>query len=115
MVVGQVYTALSLAHVDVGLTPATLWSAWTWEPAIVVSIALSSALYGVGLLRLWRSAGVGSGVKVWQAASYYLAMAVLFVALISPLDALSDELLSAHMAQHMVLILVSAPLITFSA
>lgn len=34
-------------------------------------------------------------------------MAVLFVALISPLDALGETLLSAHMAQHGFLALAS--------
>jgi cytochrome c oxidase assembly factor CtaG len=35
---------------------------------------------------------------------------VLFLALVSPLDFLSDQLFSAHMVQHLLLILVAAPL-----
>src|SRR4029453_16223165 len=37
------------------------------------------------------------------------------IALVSPLDALSGALFSAHMTQHMVLMLLAAPLLALSA
>jgi putative membrane protein len=40
-------------------------------------------------------------------------MATLFMVLISPLDGLDEQLFSAHMAQHMVLMLVAPPLLIF--
>jgi cytochrome c oxidase assembly factor CtaG len=49
-------------------------------------------------------------VHPWQAACYALALAVILIALVSPLDALSEELSSAHMVQHMLLVMVAAPL-----
>jgi len=38
---------------------------------------------------------------------------MLFIFLISPLDGLDDQLFSAHMAQHMVLMMVAPPLLVF--
>jgi len=42
------------------------------------------------------------------------AILVLIVALVSPLDALSETLFSAHMVQHLLLMLVAAPLLVIS-
>ena len=39
----------------------------------------------------------------------------LGLALLSPLDALSSALASAHMVQHLLLLLVAAPLLALSA
>jgi cytochrome c oxidase assembly factor CtaG len=83
---------------------------WTWDPWVIVLLALSGGLYAAGLSRLWRRAGVGQGVRRWEAGCFAAGWAALIVALISPLDALGGILFSAHMAQHEVLILVAAPL-----
>ena len=93
-------------HLDVG----TVFSWWSWEPVTVALLALSAGLYGVGLARLWRRAGVGQGVKRWQALCFAGGLLALVVALLSPVDALGGILFSAHMAQHELLILVAAPL-----
>jgi putative membrane protein len=59
---------------------------------------------------LWARAGVGQKISRWQAACFLSALAMIFAALLSPLDALSEELSSLHMVQHMLLMLVAAPL-----
>jgi len=59
---------------------------------------------------MWRQAGVGHGLSWPQVASFAGAVAVLAIALISPLDALSDWLFAAHMSQHELLMVVAAPL-----
>jgi putative membrane protein len=41
-------------------------------------------------------------------------MAVIVVALVSPLDGLSESLFAAHMVQHLLLLLVAAPLLVLS-
>jgi cytochrome c oxidase assembly factor CtaG len=45
--------------------------------------------------------------------SFVTGIATLFLVLISPLDGLDDQLFSAHMAQHMVLMMVAPPLLVF--
>jgi putative membrane protein len=90
--------------------PGSWWSAWNWDPLILLSLGLVVWFYGRGVARLWARAGWGKKIRVWQAACCLAAPAVLLLALISPLDAISEELASVHMVQHMLLIMVAAPL-----
>jgi putative membrane protein len=109
-------TCPSAAWADGSRTePGTWWQAWSWDPLILLSLGLLAGIYGRGLARLWRRVGVGRKVARWQAAAYLGALAVLFVALLSPLDALSVELASVHMVQHMLLMTVAAPLFILGA
>ena len=66
--------------------------------------------------------GVGCEVKAgrggqepWRAWAFVGAWLALFAALISPLDRLAGALFSAHMVQHLLLILAAAPLLAVSA
>jgi cytochrome c oxidase assembly factor CtaG len=94
-----------------GLDAGTILRWWTWDPAVLLLLAVSGVLYALGLARLWRRAGVDQGIRRWEAACFAAGWLVLGVALISPLDALGGVLFSAHMAQHEVLILIAAPLL----
>ena len=96
--------------------PEESWSLllteWDWEPSIVLGSALLSGayLYAIGPLRrrLRPSGAIGRG----QVAFFLLGVAVMFLALVSPLDKVGDEyLFSAHMAQHLLLIMVMPPLL----
>jgi putative membrane protein len=86
-------------------------AAFDWDVAIGGVLTASSMLYATGLARLWREAGVGRGVGRLQVACFAAGIGALIVALLSPLDALSDVLFSAHMGQHELLMLVAAPLL----
>ena len=72
----------------------------------------TAVFYAIGVARLWRRAGAGRGISAWSALSFAIGWVVLFVALVSPVW-LSSVLFSVHMTQHMLLMLVGAPLITF--
>lgn len=108
---------LALAHPahDPGHISSSLWTRWTFEPGVMVSLLVFGAMYAVGVTRLWRNAGGGAGISHRQAAAFAVGWLTLAVALVSPLDALSDELLSAHMVQHELLMIVAAPLLALSA
>ncbi len=108
-------SSAGLAHEGLPLAPHDLPSAWNWDPLMLLGLALGTMVYARGLWVLWARAGTGAGVGRWQAASFAAGVYALFVALVSPLDALSHALFSAHMAQHMVLILVAAPLLVYGA
>lgn len=84
---------------------------WSFEPWVVLCLAVSGVLYGVGLARLWRHAGRGHGVTVAQASAFAAGWLTLVVALVTPLDPLGSMLFSAHMVQHELLMLVAAPLL----
>jgi len=88
-----------------------LWRAWSWEPVVLVCLALSAWLYFWGVRKLWRNDGVGRGVDRWEVACYALGWLSLMLALVSPLHSWGRVLFSAHMTQHEVLMLVSAPLL----
>jgi putative membrane protein len=84
---------------------------WTLDPLALGTIGLSSTVYGRGLCRLWRAAGLGAGIRRREALAFYAGQLSLFFALVSPLDRLSDLLFSAHMGQHEVLLIIAPPLI----
>ena len=87
------------------------WPAWSFEPAVVSGLVLTAALYLGGIRKLWRSAGVGRGVRRWEAGAFVAGWTVLVLALLSPLHRLGETLFSAHMAQHELLMAVAAPLL----
>jgi putative membrane protein len=78
---------------------------------VLVSLVVSVALYARGTARIWRRAGVFAGIRVWQVNCFAGGIAVLIIALLSPLDPLSDTLFAAHMTQHELLMVVAAPLL----
>jgi cytochrome c oxidase assembly factor CtaG/cytochrome c551/c552 len=86
---------------------------WEFSPLVVVPLAVTAALYVVGLRRLWRRAGSGRGMSRWSAASFGFGWMTLVVSLVSPMAWLSGILFSVHMTQHTLLLLVAAPLLTF--
>jgi putative membrane protein len=76
-----------------------------WTIATAISLLGIAILYILGLRPLWRKS-----IRPWQAASFALGWTSAAIALLSPLDRWSDILFSAHMAQHEILMLISAPL-----
>ena len=91
------------------------WQAWHIDPLVLTNLAFLFALYGWGLFRAWRRAGVGRGVPQWRAIVFATGLLAVLVALISPLDTLGDDLSWVHMTQHMMLMVVAAPLIVLGA
>src|SRR3954463_1835749 len=80
----------------------------SFDPAGIALVALMLTLYGraVTVLR-WRGYRVPRG----QQAFWYAGVFLIALALLGPPDALSDDLLSAHMAQHLLLADIAAPLL----
>jgi putative membrane protein len=90
--------------------PPAVEMGWTWDPLPLAGIGTALVLYAAGVSRLWRHAAVGQGIRPWRVCCFGLALFALLISLVSPLDAWSDSLFSAHMAQHELLMLVAAPL-----
>jgi cytochrome c oxidase assembly factor CtaG len=92
-------------------TPASsLLSQWTPNLWVIAAILISSLLYGAGqraLLR--RSRGLRARLRL-ECTAFVVAQLSLALALLSPVDHLSDLMFSAHMFQHELLMLVAAPL-----
>jgi len=86
---------------------------WNWEGWILVCLGLALFGYAWGLRRLHAHAR-SRIFGVLRIASFAAGILTLFIALISPLDALDDQLFSAHMVQHLLLMMVAAPLLVYS-
>ncbi len=83
---------------------------WNWDPVILVSLGLAAFGYVCGLCRLDKMSRFR--LFGWaRSAAFATGIATLFAALISPFDALDDQLFSAHMVQHLVLLMVAPPLL----
>lgn len=95
------------AHTGEPLEPHDLWTAWSFDPGVVIPMIAVAWLYA-------RGARSVRGVTIREAACFWSGWAILAVALISPLHELGEVLFSAHMAQHELLMLGAAPLLVLS-
>jgi putative membrane protein len=87
---------------------------WHWEPEMALPMADFAAVYMFGVGRLWWSAGPGRGIGYGAVAAFAGGMLALAIALFSPLAAMAEELFSAHMVVHEIIMAVAAPLIIWS-
>ncbi len=78
-----------------------------WDLLVVLAMAASLALYVRGLLRMRART---RRTKL-EALAFVAGWGVIAIALLSPVDAMSDVLFSMHMTQHELLMLVAAPLL----
>ena len=87
----------------------------TWSLPLVPLVSLSVAL---GLYyRGWMAARTTRGreLPAWRAVCFVASLISLWIALASPIDALDDYLLAAHMMQHFILMSIAPPLILLGA
>jgi cytochrome c oxidase assembly factor CtaG len=87
---------------------------WTLTPWLWTGLATSVVLYARGHYVLQSRLGAPLRNGGLRAVWFTLAIATLVIALLSPLDALSDQLFAAHMVQHELLMLVAAPLLVLA-
>jgi len=116
-IVGFIISVLAItpaaAHEIGSVRPDTLWRSWSFDPSVIIPLVFALWFYGRGLQHLWARAGSGRGVTYVQSSSFALGAAMLFIAVVSPLHSLGEALLSAHMAQHSLLLAVTPPLLLF--
>ncbi len=74
----------------------------------------SGLLYVGGLATLWSRAGVGHGTLPWQAAAFGAGWLALAVGLVSPLHHAGEQLFTAHMIEHELVMAVAAPLLVLA-
>ncbi len=110
LLVAMLLPGRALAHAG-HLHWTELGATWTFDPWVVLPLALSGGLYATGVARLWNRAGIGRGVRLWQMGCFALGWALLVLALVAPLHWLGERLFVAHMIEHEILMAVSAPLI----
>lgn len=84
------------------------------QPLALINLALLGGLYVVGFARQWARAPRRRPALARWGAAFLAAAAVTGVALLSPLDRSADRLAWAHMVQHLLLMMVAAPLLTLA-
>ena len=110
VVVLLMWTARIFAHDDDAAVSLPLSNIETSQFITAGLLFFSLTVYTFGLAKLWRMAGRGHGISANAATAFGLGWLSLAVALIGPFHEMSEELFSAHMTQHEILMLVSAPL-----
>jgi cytochrome c oxidase assembly factor CtaG len=76
-------------------------TSWTFTPGVLVALAGYGVVYGLR----WRRARAEGGPRAasgGRAAAWAGGLLCLFLALVSPVDALGTQLASAHMVQHLL-------------
>lgn len=95
-----------LAHSGAPLRPHDVWAAWRFDPFVIIGLVTVAALHWRG----WRPA---DGTR--RALAWWTGWVALVIALVSPVDAVADVLVSAHMVQHVLMVAIAAPLLAASA
>ncbi|HEY6396183.1 MAG TPA: cytochrome c oxidase assembly protein [Solirubrobacteraceae bacterium] len=85
--------------------PALLVGHWQLNPGLLLQAVGCAGVY------LWAARRLGPRWPVRRTASFLAGIGVVLVALGSGVDAYSERLLSVHMVQHMLLLLVAPALL----
>ncbi|HEV2302885.1 MAG TPA: cytochrome c oxidase assembly protein [Stellaceae bacterium] len=86
---------------------------WRFDAFVVFPILLAALLYALGLRRPQRPFAEPS--RTWRHAAFFVGLAVLYLVLESPFDAIAGRLFLAHQLQHMTLAMAVPMLIVLSA
>jgi putative membrane protein len=91
----------------------TLLRTWSFPLLPFVALSLTALIYLLG----WRAAHRTRRRELprWRAGAFVAGIAALWIAIASPIDALDDFLLTAHMIQHFILMSIAPPLIVLGA
>ena len=105
-------SSAALAHGPAFHDSIGLWTAWQADPLVVFPLLASGWLFIIGARHLHQRLGrLLPGFGLRQILCFFAGNVLLIIALLSPLEALSGVLLSAHMVQHILLIAVAPPLL----
>lgn len=92
-----------------------LLSAWDWRLDVSIVLLLFATLYTVGWWRLRRRSRHPKLANIKRLAAYWVGLVTLALSLMSPIDALGGQLFFMHMLQHLISIMISAPLLWLGA
>lgn len=96
---------------------------WDWKIEVIVVLALAGTLYSRGWWQLrqrsrgqarryYRTARSRWRLAVtWRLVAYWVGLLAVALALLSPIDALGQQLFFMHMVQHLLLIMIAPPLL----
>jgi cytochrome c oxidase assembly factor CtaG/ferredoxin len=94
-------------------TADSILGSWAFLPLPAAGLLTSAVLYWRGWRMLSRQ--VPQRFPAWRAASFLSGLAVIYLAMASPLDAFASWLLIVHMVQHLMLTMIAPPLLLLGA
>jgi putative membrane protein len=78
---------------------------WTLEPGVLIGVALAAGVYLHRWLAVRRvSDHPEKDAPAWRLCCFTGSLLIALTALVSPVDALADDLFLMHMVQHMLLL-----------
>lgn len=89
------------------------YTAWTFPPWAATGLVIAAVVYVRGWQRI-RVTRQGL-FPVWRLWCFLGGLSSIWIALASPIDSLDEVLLTAHMAQHLILMSVAPPLLLLGA
>jgi putative membrane protein len=101
-----------LASVPPDARAGTILTSWTLNAPAIVPIVTAAWLYWLGLRRAARA---GTPHPRHFAVAFFAGLAMVALALISPIDAYADASFSVHMVQHLLLTLLAPPLLALGS
>jgi len=73
-----------------------------------IALTFGMVFAGAAYLRGWLGSG---SLPLWRAGSFFLGLFATWIAAVSPVAALDNHMLTAHMIQHLLLMTIAPPLI----
>jgi putative membrane protein len=79
---------------------------WTLNPGVLLAAAILAGAYARRWRRVRRSSSPAHAAQapVWRLCCFMGSLLIAVLALVSPIDALADQLFFMHMVQHMLLL-----------
>jgi putative membrane protein len=95
----------ALPYCGAPATPADLSQRWNLDPWLIAAFGVVALAYG------WHARRAGDADAARRHAAFAAGWAIALLALVSPLCAWSVALFSVRVGQHMLLVLLAAPLL----
>lgn len=92
-----------------------LLSPWDWRLDVSLVLLIFATLYTTGWWRLRTRSRNPKLASFKRLAAYWIGLVTLAISLMSPIDALGGQLFFMHMLQHLITIMISAPLLWLAA
>jgi cytochrome c oxidase assembly factor CtaG len=88
-------------------------TAWSWDPVVLLSVGVAAVLYARG----WRYLRRRGSHAFPRSAAWCFAggLAMILLALVSPIGTYDQDLFSLHMTEHLLLTVGAAPLLLLAS
>jgi putative membrane protein len=90
-----------------------IFAEWSLPIVLTCSLVLPGVVYTVGWVRIRRTRP--TRFPRWRLWAFWLGLAMIWLAIASPLDGFADVLLSAHMLEHLLLMSFAPPVLLLGA